>query len=388
MASKRVRLAQRRRAAGFSQEQLAQRLGVERTTVVRWESAETEPRPWLRPMLAKAINVSSIELDELLADVELGEPERSDRMSYALAHPASVDLLTAAYLHERVRQLGEQYDKTPSAGLLGHAGQTHGQIDYLRQHAKNSRVRKALYKVEAESAMFVGKLVWDASQRRDNVTPMTYFRQAINASRQILDASTEAYAVLRMSFVAMYGEKDAAKGSVLAQRSAETVEQFSASLTGLALLHVAESYAMTNEPRGCERALAEADRQLDRVSADDAAAAHYSIDEFNRLAGSCYLFLAHPERAEPILRETVSALGGESKSQAIALGNLTLALIRQRKLDEAAATMHRTLDAVELTRGGGGFNVVFAAGQELRDWRGETWVQEIDDRLLGLLAAI
>jgi len=35
MAAKRVRLAQRRKAAGYSQEKLAERLGVERSTVVR-----------------------------------------------------------------------------------------------------------------------------------------------------------------------------------------------------------------------------------------------------------------------------------------------------------------------------------------------------------------
>ncbi|RKN56421.1 transcriptional regulator, partial [Streptomyces klenkii] len=59
-----------------------------------------------------------------------------------------------------------------------------------------------------------------------------------------------------------------------------------------------------------------------------------------------------------------------------------------RKLDEAAATMHRTIDAVELTRGGGGLNLAFAAGRELREWRQEPWVQDVNDRLLALMAAI
>jgi hypothetical protein len=63
-----------------------------------------------------------------------------------------------------------------------------------------------------------------------------------------------------------------------------------------------------------------------------------------------------------------------------------LALIRQRKLDEAAASMHQTIDTVQVTRGGGGLNLAFAAGRELRQWRSESWVQDINDRLLALMA--
>src|SRR5215469_310658 len=66
MAAKRQRLARRRKAAGFSQEALASVLDIERSTVVRWESGETEPLPWLRPKLARALRVSADQLDGLL----------------------------------------------------------------------------------------------------------------------------------------------------------------------------------------------------------------------------------------------------------------------------------------------------------------------------------
>jgi hypothetical protein len=33
------------------------------------------------------------------------------------------------------------------------------------------------------------------------------------------------------------------------------------------------------------------------------------------------------------------------------------------------------------------FDKVFAAGRELRQWRTEVWVQDINDRLLALMAA-
>jgi DNA-binding XRE family transcriptional regulator len=63
-------LAERRRAVGHTQEQLAALLGVERTTVVRWEAGETKPLPWCRPKLAEVLAVSLDTRQELLATPE------------------------------------------------------------------------------------------------------------------------------------------------------------------------------------------------------------------------------------------------------------------------------------------------------------------------------
>jgi transcriptional regulator with XRE-family HTH domain len=69
VALRRLRLIQRRKALGYTQEKLAARLGCERTTVIRWERAETEPQPWLRPRLAQALQLTAAELGGLLADI-------------------------------------------------------------------------------------------------------------------------------------------------------------------------------------------------------------------------------------------------------------------------------------------------------------------------------
>ncbi|MEO3849555.1 helix-turn-helix transcriptional regulator [Streptomyces sp. B8F3] len=388
MTVKRIRLAQRRKACGYTQESFADHLGVERSTVGRWESADTEPQPWLRPRMARALNLADDDLQALLDDITVIQRQPSERMAFVLQNPASADLVAVASLHERVRQLDESYDTASSTSLMGAAGQVHGQVKVLRQHAASARVRRALFEVESDSATLMSQLVWDVSQRRDHRAPLRYLDEAVTAARHGRDATTEAYAVLRKSFVALYGEKDPMRGGQLADQAAAIAQFTSPSLTGLALLHVAEAHAMTDRPTECETALEAAESQFYKVGDDDVAAPYYTINEYNRLAGSCYLFLGLPERAEPILRSAATALRAKKKSQAITLGNLTLALIRQRKLDEATATMHRTIDAVELTRGGGGLNVAFSAGRELRPWRHESWAQEINDRLLALMAAI
>ncbi|MFF1818289.1 helix-turn-helix transcriptional regulator [Kribbella sp. NPDC058245] len=66
MTTKRTRLAQRRRTLGLSQERLAEILGVDRSTIGRWEAGDTEPQPWLRPKMAAALGLSNSDLQVLL----------------------------------------------------------------------------------------------------------------------------------------------------------------------------------------------------------------------------------------------------------------------------------------------------------------------------------
>ena len=71
----RRQLAERRKALGLTQEALANLMGVERSTVVRWERGETEPQPWMRPKLGRALHVSADRLGELLSPGTAAGPD-------------------------------------------------------------------------------------------------------------------------------------------------------------------------------------------------------------------------------------------------------------------------------------------------------------------------
>jgi len=386
MPEKRQRFAARRKAAGFSQEQLAERLGVDRSTVARWESGETEPQPWMRPRLARALQLSLGQLDHLLAGGDRAETDAAQRMSYALTHPGSADIVTVAQLRHQVQHLDEQYVHVPSTSLLAHAGQCLGQVRFLATHAVSGRVRRELYAVEAEAAILMGQLVWDASQRRDHASARMYLDQAIDAARQVRDPAAEGLALLRKAMIALYGERNPQEGLALAELTADTTSKVSDVLTGLAILHAAEAHAMLGDLALCEEALAAADSRFGSVGELDRAIELYSVTQFGRMAGSCYLFLEDTRRAQGPLETTAAALSDHSKSQAIVLGNLALALIRQGNLDEAAGRLHEAIDVIELNRGGGGLNIVFTAGREMHPWRTLPAVQDVHDRLLNLMA--
>lgn len=197
---------------------------------------------------------------------------------------------------------------------------------------------------------------------------------------------TTAHAHLRKSYVGLYGTRNPKHGLALAREAARTSGRSSNALTGLAVLHTGEAHAMLGDDTACERALSDAESLLGRVDGTDPAASFVSAVQLGRLAGSCYLSLDDAHRAEPILEDVSDQLRTREKSRAIALGNLTLAYIRQGKLDQAAATLGQAIDVIEATRGGGGFTVAFTAARELRPWRQEPVVQDVYDRLLDLIA--
>ncbi|MEU7835325.1 helix-turn-helix transcriptional regulator [Nonomuraea sp. NPDC049129] len=78
VAGKRRRLADRRKALGYSQEYFADQLGIDRTTAGRWELGKTEPCPYIRPKICDLLKVTADELDHLLVLCE--EPEKPSRL--------------------------------------------------------------------------------------------------------------------------------------------------------------------------------------------------------------------------------------------------------------------------------------------------------------------
>jgi hypothetical protein len=247
-------------------------------------------------------------------------------------------------------------------------------------------MRREVCAVEAEAAVLMGQLVWDASRRRDHASARLYFDQAIEAARNIRNPAVEGLALLRQAMISLYGEHDPQRGLALDELTVKTTRHASDVLTGLAVLHAAEAHAMLGDPAMCERKLATADAALARIHDMDVAIELHSATQFGRMAGSCYLFLEDPGRAAGLLEDAAARLSDGSKSQAVVLGNLSLALIRQGNLDEAAVRLHTAMDVIERNWGGGGLTIVFGAGRELRPWRQVPVVQDVYDRLLTLMA--
>ncbi|WP_319020087.1 helix-turn-helix transcriptional regulator [Streptomyces sp. C8S0] len=89
MTSRRRRLAARRKVCGFNQEEFAEAVGVDRSTVQRWESGKNDPQPWQRPRIAKVLAITAAELDALLVPDAYAPP--ASRNSWVAADSADSD---------------------------------------------------------------------------------------------------------------------------------------------------------------------------------------------------------------------------------------------------------------------------------------------------------
>ena len=364
MPVRRTRFSARRKSVGLSQERLAEALGVDRSTVARWEAGETEPQPWIRPRLARTLAISADQLAALLATAGTPGHEDTDRLRFALEHPDSTDIVTVAALRREIDDLDEQYVHVPSVTLLAPAGQCLGQVRFLSAHATRSRIRRELLGLEAQAAILMGQLVWDASQRRDHASARMYLDEAISAASQVRDPVMEGLALLRRAMISLYGESDPVAGLSESQAAAEASRRASDVLAGLATLHAAEAHAMHGDRSSCEQALSAADASFGRLGTADAAFELYSEAQAGRMAGSCYLTLSDSRRAQCLLEDTAATMSDQSKAQAVVLANLALALIRQGKLDEAAGRLHQAMDVIQLNWGAGGLNLIFSAGRD------------------------
>lgn len=353
MPARRVRFAARRKIVGHSQEQLAERVGVDRSTIVRWESGETEPQPWLRPKIADALQLSIEELNGVLDGDHPGRPQTPR---------PGVDLVAVAGQRQQVEMLESVYDQSPSSALLGAAGQCLGQISAMYSHAASDRMRRELCRAEAEAATLMGKLIWDSSQRRDHAAAHAYFDQAIAAAKQLHDPAAEGRAVLRKGMITLYGQQDPRLGLALSVHAWKITNPASQVLAGLSALHAAEAQSMLGERLECERLLGQAETHFGQITR-----------------------LKDTRRAERTLENTAESPDIGPKSRAIVLGNLTLAYIHQRRIDEAVAVLNQAIDIVAENWGGGGLNIAFHAGRELKPWRAMSTVQDVNDRLLGLM---
>jgi transcriptional regulator with XRE-family HTH domain len=389
MTPGRQRLAERRKSLGYSQESLAERMSVDRSTVARWERGTSEPQPFIRPKLAQVLQVTLLELDSLLAVREPQPPVAMTPLTtlQVTAQPATdVDelddmnrrellrLLSVAGTlvalprtetvpaHGEIAQAIEASDLAQYEALNVHLWQVYAlstskrlvyplvrqQLGLLTQSlekAHSEAAHKRLCILAGDLFQLAGEIFFDGNRYTDAAYCYTL---AATACKEARAYDLWACTLTRHSFISMYERRFTNATSLLdaASHIAEHGDNQLSTRYWVAAVQ-AEAYAGLGDYKACNRALDMAER-VRNLSCDFKLSGWLRFDG-SRLAeerGTCYIALGKPELAEAALHEALRQ-GVSLRRRGSVLSDLAMLGIQRRDVEQV---VHYGGQAVELAR--------------------------------------
>ncbi|MGY0060580.1 helix-turn-helix domain-containing protein [Streptomyces sp. LZ34] len=378
-------LAERRRSLGFGQEGLAHALGIDRTTVCRWESGKTVPQPPLRPDLAAALQLDLAELDALLAQPRTAEEPASAPPSDHYGPGSADDMIRREFLRviavtgalttvptDEAEDLAESLRRASSQDFLRMNG-------HLWQVYQLARTKGAVYPVvrdqlsnlndafsghsqpefrtmcaaASDLLQLAGELSFDSNRYTEAATSYTL---AASASRDAGAYDLWACALVRHAYIDVHERRyqEAAHTLSAAEKVARRGDHSLSTRHWVAAVQ-AEAYAGLGDLRACERALDTAEEVL-RLSSPGHSSGWLRFDG-SRLAearGARYTQLGRLDLAEQALqgalKQPVLAQGQSYRRRAAVLTDLA-AIGAKRSNTDQVITYGR--EALQLARQSG-----------------------------------
>lgn len=361
MAGKRQRLAQRRKASGYTQEQFADALKVDRTTVQRWEKREVDPQPHQRPKIAKLLELTSRELDELLASDSLPispapgwvvatTPTTDDEMAaWELSRrvqASGVGMETLTRLERAFDDLATAYPVTPPAELLERVRQHSAYVVKLLDARKTLSEHRRLLVVGGWLSLLGATLHIDLKQEHAATARLqaavTLARQAEHPEIEAWCYETDAWRVLtdgdyvKALELSIAAQKIAPAGtSALIQATAQEGR------ARARLGHATETYAAIDTVQKLAAKLGIPERPKEH---------HYQYDPAKALAYTATtLAWLGDAAAEPFAREVIARLSPSNDvtkwPRRVASANIDLALVLlvDNRLDEACDSAQKAI---------------------------------------------
>ena len=391
MAGRRHRLAQRRKSLGFTQESLAERLGVDSSTVRRWESGETEggPQPWLRPKLARCLQVSTEQLEELLSEATAGgvrSPALNiDERQHAAAALANArryfDSPVVDYFRRRLDTCmmsdGEQGPTRTLPVVLGLLGA-------VEQHGREVQpaVRRELLSFAACGAEFAGWLYRDAN---NPVQARFWYDRATEWAQEAGDLLMQGYVLLKKSQMA-YDARDALRVFTLAQAAQEGPWQLPTRIRAEVTQQEGLGMAMCGEPLPeVERKFDDARQLLARATAGGdqpgLPGAYFTDTTLMLRTATSFTEAGKPARAAALFGEVLTSADLSRRDAGFFRARRAAALALSGEPDEAATVGLESIEVAAATNSRRTLRVLAEVMGTLTRWRGRPAVRELHDAM-------
>ncbi len=284
-------LAERRKVLGYSQESFAHALGVDRTTVGRWENGKTAPQPPLRPKLAEMLQVDLAELDALVAQPQAdpqepaglasrahnGSGDTDDMIRREFLRALAITGALAALPDDEADANSEAVRRGASTDFLrmnSHLWQVYQlartkrsvypivreQLTALNEsmHGRSASEVQVLCGAAADLFQLAGELAFDSNRYADAAASYTL---AASASKDAGSFDLWACALVRHAYVDVYEHRyrEAVRVLSAAERVAKRGDSSLSTRHWVASVQ-AVAHAGLGDLNGCERALDEAEK--------------------------------------------------------------------------------------------------------------------------------
>lgn len=363
MTLRRHGLAQRRKAVGFTQESLAERLGVERSTVVRWEAGETEPLPYIRPEIAQALQISIDHLARLLSE---GRQEKTGNESPAgdtgeSTTPSRPFVPQNGFPVSRKKCVDPDVDMVAmqsfrAADKKVGGGHLYGTVvNYLHTqlaprlfevgHGTDAR------RVFTSAASLTELAGWMAHDAGNDATAQQHFVRSLDLAKVGKDRQLAAHICASMSHLANHRRRPH-RAIQLARQGTNTLHGFPQSPLHAQLFTMqAQGMAALGRTSECTTLLMDAEKALSApIDAHEPSPWVSPFDEgsFAHEAARCMRALGHFGQARQ-QAQRVLELRPPDRTRSRAFGQLILAtvLVAQGEADHACVLAQEVLDATQ-----------------------------------------
>jgi transcriptional regulator with XRE-family HTH domain len=432
------RLRRLRTARGWSWEQLAVRLrdlarnlrfsrigsnslaSIKRT-IARWEAGESRPGDQYQMLLAHAyartplgtvelgpgsdfrelldtltaFGVAPPRVEEVATGVAasatddgmnllafLGAPLRAE-LGAALARPDAVDIPVLEALGAASEAVNQQIGSVPFVRLHLAQAAIVDACKHLMLGTQPPLVRARLCQVAGTAYALAARLSFET---HDDTAALKLYNDAVAA---IGEAQPSLRALIRSSqtMVVYYATGDLGRARAVADAAvADARRGESILIRSRAHALQAEMAARGERARHAHAAIHLAWHDLDGDVSGDPMSGAFSKGRLRGFEGICGIFLGEAEAAERQLARSATALtrSRQAVQRAIVLTDRALARLRTGGAgapESAADQLHECVDLIAATRGRVPAQRLRQTRLELRPWRGETFVAELDDHI-------
>jgi tetratricopeptide (TPR) repeat protein len=366
-------------------------LGVDRSTVGRWERGVQAPLPWQRPDIATALKITLDQLDSLLqAQLAVDQGDNAVAVVAAIPdrQPRPIRFASAGQVDDVLTNLREQWHLlVKTDNLLGPRYALRGVLDQLTivddlLASVNLAARRQVLMLGAQYAESASWLYEDGC---DLVTAHLWNNRAMEWAQEANDYLMLSWISFRRSQQAM-ASRNAAQVISLAQAAARTNLELLPPMRAAIAQQEAQGCALDGDEHSTRSKLDEAHEWAATDTAGDARGGHGSFCTASYIElqrAGCWLMLGNPDLAIELYEATMPQVPAVyRRDRGAALGRLATAYTAVGEPEKAARAAREALHIGESAGSTRTLHEVHKVGKELTSHRRLPDVAQLLDELI------